>query len=359
MVGAEGRDPGSTRSTPTEAPAGEPPTAAPAPEPSTGRRRRRDTRPAPLWVPLALALMGLGVIPFGVAAVRSELRFGDEGVTAQGQVTNVRRERSTDEDDSDGYDYYVDYRFVDSSQGEHRGTSSISMDDYRSLKPGDPVTVTYLPSDPGEFRLGVPSPQLLIPALVLGLGGLLASVGFLTFVVELRKRRRSGDTPAPANRVVVEVTPAPPGPLQATFQRRAGSILDDTSVETGGIGGVIATMAIEAVADATRDRDGQPDVLRVDAAGLTIPDLGLLAWADMKEVRVLDGVLRLVPRDPSRIEAFRARGGSPWSRSLSTWTEAGVVTAALELHLALAGVEGPGDDVIDAIARHRIVEIGA
>jgi hypothetical protein len=350
-MGTEGGDQESPRDMPAAV------TVATAP--TSGRRRRRDTRPAPLWVPLVLALMGLLVAAIGAAAVRSELRFGDEGVTAQGQVTNVRRERSTDEDDSDGYDHYVDYRFVDASQVEHRGTSSISADDYRALRPGDPVTVTYLPSDPSEFRLGNPSPRLLLPVLILGVGGLLASVGLLVFVLEFRKRRRTGDRSSPEDPFVVELTAAPTGPLEATFYRRATSILDGTSAEGGGLGTLVINAAIGAVADATRDRDGQPEVLGVDAAGLTIPDVGFLRWSDVAEVRATDGVLRITPRDPNRIQAFRAGGGSPWSRNLTTWTEAGVTTAALELHLALAGVEGSDEAVIDAIARHRIVEIGA
>ena len=322
--------------------------------PETGRRRRRDMRPAPIWVPLVVGLMGLPIIVLGINFIRSELRFGDEGVTATGQVTRLHREISSSEDDDDGYDHYVDYTFVDAAGVMHRGSATVTASTYRSRRVGDSVVVTYLPTDPTTFRLGTSEPDLLVPYGVTALGGVLAIVGLAAFGFTLLRRLRQATPAVPASEFRIETTPVPDGPLTATFQRRATTMLDGVSAEGGGVGTFLVNVAIEGVAELARNRQAQPDVLSVGPAGLTIPGLGLLTWEAIAEIRQGETMLSIVPRDAAVLESLVPSG--------KTWT-VGTVGGSLfgpagrpALNLRLADVEGQ-DELVDSIARHRIVDV--
>ncbi len=149
-----------------------------------GRRRRVTDGRVPMW--FGLPFLALGLIAFAVSwgELQRELRFGDEGASATGTVVALRTE--TDEDSTR---YLVEYRFTDPAGAPHGGTSGVDRSTWVGLRAGDAVTVTYLPSESSGHRLGTPQPDLAMPILFMGVGGLFAATGPVLLVVALRQRR--------------------------------------------------------------------------------------------------------------------------------------------------------------------------
>lgn len=145
--------------------------------------------------------------------------------------------------------------------------------------------------------------------------------------------------------------------MTASFERLASTALDGMSVEGGGAAAMLVGAAIEAVADVARNRPDQPEILAVGPDGLRIPGVGLLAWDQVAEVRVDEGLLTVLPRDPTLI-ARRVPDEAPvWTVKAGFWTSSGEqLPSAFALRLDM--VKAAEDDVVNAIARNFVIDLG-
>ena len=121
--------------------------------PELARPRPRPVRPAKKWRmeryygPLMLAAV-LGAIYSLVycCADKPVHVLRDRGALTEGKVTalDVHHGKTTI--------YTLGYSFTDGSGGVHENSSDISQTTFEALEEGNPIDVTYLPSDPGLSR---------------------------------------------------------------------------------------------------------------------------------------------------------------------------------------------------------------
>jgi hypothetical protein len=118
-------------------------------------------------------------------------------------------------------------------------------------------------------------------------------------------------------------------------------------------------------------RTGEPQLLTVDAEGIDLRGMGHLAWNEIEDVRVVNSNrptgedepsiprLEIVPRDRSRLanrplwdqrrDAWRS-----FLRRLNPFGDRSPVQPVFGIDLDL--IDANPDEVIDLIARYRIVE---
>jgi hypothetical protein len=65
-----------------------------------------------------------------------------------GTQTTAQIERTYATSSRGGPIYYVSYRFVDGHGISHEGSEPLPLEDWKRLRPGDPISVTYLADDP-------------------------------------------------------------------------------------------------------------------------------------------------------------------------------------------------------------------
>jgi hypothetical protein len=149
--------------------------------------RVRTSGKLPWWFGIPFALGGVVFAVLGITMVRDELRFGSEGVSIAGSVTD--KDYSPGSGDS-GPSYTIRYQFTDPATGRpYYGATDVSEDAYDEASIGSQIEVTYLPLEPTKSRIGSPEPQLMIPFIVLGAGGLFALIGVGMLVVTWRIRK--------------------------------------------------------------------------------------------------------------------------------------------------------------------------
>jgi hypothetical protein len=132
--------------------------------------------------------------------------------------------------------------------------------------------------------------------------------------------------------------------------------------------GVLQILALPA---RWRMRTGEPQLLTVDAEGIDLRGMGHLAWNEIEDVRVVNSNrptgedepsiprLEIVPRDRSRLanrplwdqrrDAWRS-----FLRRLNPFGDRSPVQPVFGIDLDL--IDANPDEVIDLIARYRIVE---
>jgi hypothetical protein len=149
--------------------------------------RVRTSGKLPWWFGIPFALGGVVFAILGVTMVRDELRFGSEGVSVAGTVTD--KDYSPGSGDS-GPSYTIRYEFTDPATGTpYYGATDVSEEAWDAAAIGRPIEVTYLPAQPTTSRIGSTDPQLLIPLVVVGAGALFAVIGLGVLVVTWRIRK--------------------------------------------------------------------------------------------------------------------------------------------------------------------------
>ena len=136
-------------------------------------------------------------IPFligGVAMWQHEERFARDAVTAEGKVLtrDIRTaQRSSDSGSSTSTEYHVSYRFLTPDGVAREGSSQVDVHIWERLNEQGPVTVSYLPGDPGTHRVAG-EPDRIGSAIMAGLGGFFTLAGGAIFLFSLVKHRRRG-----------------------------------------------------------------------------------------------------------------------------------------------------------------------
>lgn len=149
--------------------------------------RIRTSGKLPWWFGIPFALGGVVFAVLGITMVSDELRFGGEGVSVAGTVTD--KDYSSGSGDS-GPTFTIRYAFIDPATAtEHYGATDVSEDVYDQASIGSPIEVTYLPVEPAKSRIGSTDPQLIIPFVVVGAGAFFALIGVVALVVAWRIRR--------------------------------------------------------------------------------------------------------------------------------------------------------------------------
>ncbi len=136
-------------------------------------------------------------IPFllgGVAMWQHESRFAAEAVTVEGKVLtrDIRTaRRSSGSGSSTSTEYHVSYRFLTPDGVAREGDSKVDVHVWESLQEQGPVTVSYLPGDPGTNRVAG-EPDRVGPGIMAGLGGFFSLAGSTIVLFTLGKRLSRG-----------------------------------------------------------------------------------------------------------------------------------------------------------------------
>jgi hypothetical protein len=275
-------------------------------------RRRRAGRGMPIWFGAAFVLLGVLVMVAVAAGYRDTSRLADEGVATQGTVAQLY----TTPAEGSGHEYWVGYVFTDPASGdEYRATAQVGQTTFAATQVGDPIQVTYLPTDPGIHTVGTPTASPLLFAAFEGLGLLFAASGAVLTWPAIRTRRGPVRVPAGATSAV-----ASPGGVSSVATGDARSRVDVfnrsrvqiviTAVSPviglgvvalgayllarspgvdllffGGIATLIGTLVLLTGLNAYRNGLGRR-MLEVGPDGLWMRGLGWLPWSAVGEVRL-------------------------------------------------------------------------
>lgn len=282
-------------------------------------------------------VMGIVMIWIAVVMRQQEDAYAREGLEATAKVTGKAIiPGSADEGDR----YQLRYSFTTPDGQMFSGSAAVSSERYRQTDVGDPLAISYLASLPGTNRVGGGMPALVV--YLLGIGGTLMATLAGIVLVRNSLRLLGGDrtvlTPIaprgaqpevtyvfrrPASRVMIDLLAAPIG--AALFLGGAWLIGLSGTVDAGLIGGIafllgfgfFGVLLLAATPYGLR-RGLRRSVLEVGPRGVWIPEMGTLAWNEVREVR-LEGVpspadsggpatyarLGIVPADPARERAVR------------------------------------------------------
>jgi hypothetical protein len=141
----------------------------------------------PWWFGIPFLIGGVFVVVLGLVLLRDELRYGSAGASVTGVVTDTIYHPGGGDT---GPSYSVRYTYADPATGTgHQGESDVSEETFDTTATGDAIEVTYLPAEPTKSRVGSPEPQLLIPLIVMGGGGifLVVGVGMLALTRYIRR----------------------------------------------------------------------------------------------------------------------------------------------------------------------------
>lgn len=139
-------------------------------------------------------VVGIPVLIGGIAMWKQEDRFARDAVTVEGKVLtrDVRTARSSSSSGSStSTEYHVRYRFLTPDGVGREGDGKVDVHIWESLQEQGPVTVSYLPGDPGTNRVAG-EPDRVGPAIMAGLGGFFTMAGSTIFLFSLRKRLSHG-----------------------------------------------------------------------------------------------------------------------------------------------------------------------
>lgn len=150
-------------------------------------------------------------VPFAVAGVHMleiEQRFARAAATVEGKVLTRDIVRARKKDGGSSTRYEVSYRYAADAQ-THEGEDEVDVHVWEGLREQGPVSVQYLPGDPGRSRIAGTDDRM--EAYVMsGIGGLFGLAGGVIVLFDLRGRfrrarlRREGTS---ATATVTAVTP--------------------------------------------------------------------------------------------------------------------------------------------------------
>lgn len=273
-----------------------------------------------LFVTVISVLVGAAMLLAAFLMSRQEAAYASEGVQTAGTVVDKRFAPGSG-DSSD--EYTLIYEFSTRDGSTYQGSGGASAQRYRQTGVGDSVSVTYLASRPGTNRIAGAMPAF-VPYLIGAGGALILLFGVIVLWTTVVRRLRPGLPAATAieppgtrpdityvfrrspGRVLVDLLGAPFG--AATFLGGAWFLGVNGAGDLDVLGriaflvgfGFFGLMLLTAIPGGLR-RGLNPSVLEVGPGGMWIPEMGHLAWNEIRDVR---------------LEAVRsAAGGTPQSGS--------------------------------------------
>jgi Protein of unknown function (DUF3592) len=163
-------------------------TTAPLARPNSGRVRRIGL-PAQFFASLGIIFTLVGIITAG-AAFYTDYRMSF--LNKAGTLTTGEIERTYFTSGRGGRTYYVSYRFVDAQGISHQGEDPYPFEDWNSLRPGAPISITYLGDDPQTNNLTqrvrlITGRSLRVELTWIGIPWIIASFFFLSYWMRRRK----------------------------------------------------------------------------------------------------------------------------------------------------------------------------
>jgi hypothetical protein len=148
-----------------------------------------------LWLLLGVALLLASIVLLGAGGIGAwtESRYEAEGRLAEGIVIAKQVRRATG---GDGTEYRVSYRFTTEDDQLIRGTRAVGFDRWEALMELAPITIEYLPDQPGNHRIGPGDDwagvwtTLAMGALAGLLGSAAVTVAWRRLLLEQRLRRQ-------------------------------------------------------------------------------------------------------------------------------------------------------------------------
>jgi hypothetical protein len=164
----------------------------------------------PIWFGLIFGGVGIVAMVLTFAGYLNAARLAEEGVRARGTVVQLYTTPG-----EHGDEYWVGYTFTDPGSGRsYRDSSPVSRTAYDATRLGDPIDVTYLPSDPGSHVAGKPDANPMVLLMAEGIGLLFAAVGAVLVWTSIRARRAGAR--ATAGRPAAAETPGAGTPADAS-----------------------------------------------------------------------------------------------------------------------------------------------
>lgn len=120
---------------------------------TTSARRGKARRlmfPAPMFAAFGVMCAIMGLI---VAGISFYWDYRMTSLEKAGTQTVGEIERIYSESGRGGRSYYVSYRFVDTRGLSHESDDILPFDDWKMLRQGDQISVTYLADDPAQNDL--------------------------------------------------------------------------------------------------------------------------------------------------------------------------------------------------------------
>lgn len=151
-------------------------------------RRKKRTKLAD-WIPAIVCLLvGIGVLILGNHARQNENRFMEYGQQAEGTVIEVKRvsKRSGRKRKRTTTSYCPIVSFTNAEGQLQQAPSLLSTKDHKKLKPGDKVTIYYLPENKEEGLLQGDSNSESYLMFIL-VGGIFTAVGGGIIIRNIRK----------------------------------------------------------------------------------------------------------------------------------------------------------------------------
>jgi hypothetical protein len=279
---------------------------------------RRRTSP---WVGLVPLVVGVAFLIVAVLMGRSELRYGQEGVSVQATILRLWVDESENSDGDTTYSYRVGYEFVERLSGHaYRGSGDVGEFRYYGLSVGEAIEVSYLASDAAENRLGNPEPQLFLRIGVGAFAVVLLLVSPLIVVSAIRAgrlRRTSVATEAGGAgdlRRVDVFTRSPyqaaGGPLASMFGVASLAVAAFGLSQAGNMPsllvltlfGTVVGIGLMAAGVTSLRRGLGLKLAEVGPDGIWLLGLGRVAWADLAEIRV--------EAPPARVSSESGEGAS-------------------------------------------------
>ena len=133
-------------------------------------------------IPAIFAAVGAVFLVIGVVRLRSQIAFRRRAVRCQGVVTEYRERWSHGAGDSSGQTLYHPVLQFRTADGREVLTESRIGTSWRSVRPGDQVTVTYDPREPQHAYPGRGTLGLVLALVFVGFGVVFGGGGLIGLV---------------------------------------------------------------------------------------------------------------------------------------------------------------------------------
>ena len=151
--------------------------------------RRRKRTALSNWIPpIVCLLVGIGVLFLGVHEHQKETRFEEHGQQTEATVIEVQRvsKRSGGKRKRTTTSYRPIVSFTNAEGQLQQAASLLSTKAHKKLKPGDKVTIFYLPENKEEVLLqGDSNGESTL--MIMLVGGIFTAVGGGIFIRNIRK----------------------------------------------------------------------------------------------------------------------------------------------------------------------------
>jgi hypothetical protein len=161
---------------------------------------------------LGAVFLLLGVLFLFIAGsiLLEEERYQQQGVRAEA-VTMAKALRRATADSETAYE--ITYRFSVAEGSSYEQTESVPVHLWESVEEGSPLTVEYVPGEPGSARVVRDSSEEKIVAIVmLSVGGVMALIGLVVLKGAFSRRHARDQTSVPAHAAQGDPTPSAGGP---------------------------------------------------------------------------------------------------------------------------------------------------